>query len=130
MTKSFLSQKDIINEDFMALKKDKFERLLIFDRAPFEQKLKHGHNFSKKLFLRTLHTVMTLLVHSDDNVRGIIGIVNQANRPHPIPIMQREQEDGKAGGDLEKYIHNTTFRMKHAIVAVEEDPIIKKITTS
>lgn len=41
MVNGFLSQKDIINDDFLALKKDRFERLLIFDREPFERTLKN-----------------------------------------------------------------------------------------
>lgn len=76
-----------------------------------------------------LHTVMTLLVHADENARGFIGIISQVNKPTPF-LLKREQELRVAKGDYMKQINSTTFRMKNAIVAVEEDPIIKRITTT
>ena len=71
-TENYLAQKRPIDDDFMVIRLDQFERMLIFNRSSGDS----SKNHEKRLFLRLLHTIVTLLVHGDDDLRGRIGIIS------------------------------------------------------
>ena len=81
MTNGYLTQKDLRDDDFLSIKYQDFERLFIFDRKPCEAVTDPEENFSKRLFMRLLHLVMTIAVESDEDSRGRLGIIKAVKRP-------------------------------------------------
>ena len=81
LTNDFLSQEALIEDDFLSLRYQDFERLIIFDRKPWESTGNPLENANKRLFLKLLHIVISMLVQLDDDSRGIYGIVKPIKRP-------------------------------------------------
>lgn len=81
MTRSHLSQKNLQNDDFVVLKYENFERLIIFDRQEHEYTGDDQENFNKKMFLKFLYLLMTIVVHIDENAQGHFAIVTSEKKP-------------------------------------------------
>ena len=105
-TNSFLSQKELQEDDFMLLKYQDFERLLIFDRQEHHYVGEQGLNFNKRLFLRFQNLIMGAVVHMDKNAPGVFGVIKPIRRPKWQPKIQ--ENDSK---------NSDVFDPKNAVVA-------------
>lgn len=81
MTGNHLKQDRLISDDFLSLKFQDFERLIIFNRPEHETTGDNNKNFQKQLFMRLMHIMLTMAVELDEDSRGRLGIVKPIAHP-------------------------------------------------